>query len=257
MIKMMIKECEQLVNGKERWQAQIDELFPDGFEAHLEIQQANTFDFTPICNAILEADCNAVARALNKEGAAFSESDEAKEKPDNKLTLTEALNRFRAMFTEFSHIEKIFNPNHLLRALTIVEESLMTISPYEAKRKLFWRQVYGFTQRFWPAYDAQASAFGLYDYVKNNEAHPRSLKLKNSEFFSFYPVDNSCSGLGFDCAVDAAEVLSCSGRVEWAGMRTEQYWYKRTRSLYEKFIKKKNLAVKNLYVRSHRLCIIQ
>src|SRR3990167_1899865 len=129
---------------------------------------------------------------------AFTETEGARRKPANELTLMETLNRFREQFTQKSHHEIVFNPQHLLRAFEVY---LTQFDGWDwNKRDLFWRQLIGFVQRFLPACDAQAFAQGIYYLTEENEALRRSFDFRYGGG-SFYPVDfNSCSSLGFDYA---------------------------------------------------------
>ena len=193
--------------------AQFTELFPDGIEAHEIEQQRNTFNFGTIFEAIRAASTADLDAALNKIGAKFTESDSARAKPDHKLSLTEALNRFREQFAQRSHSEKIFNPEHLRQAFEVYNvlwdqcECDDNDRDYK-ERDLFWRQIIGYTQRFMPACYVQAFAQGLYYLVKVDrdaswrpEPFNRVLKLKRDNFSYFPLAHDSRSGFGFDFAI--------------------------------------------------------
>jgi len=222
-----IDMCLMLKNymSPEEFATQLAEIFPNGIEAHETDQQRNTFNFDAILAAIRAATPADLDAALNKIGAEFTQSDSARAKPDHELSLIEALNRFREQFAQHSHSEKIFNPQHLLRAFEVYNalwnqcERDGSDRDYK-KRDLFWRQIIGYTQRFMPACYAQAFAQGLYYLVKVDqdaswrpEPVNRALKLKHDNFSYFpLPVDPR-SGLGFDFAIYVADLLP------WAGVQ--------------------------------------
>ncbi len=204
---------DRIPDGKKELEIQFVEVFNDGVEAHDAEQQNNVFNFDAILSAIVKANPADLDAALNKIGAQFTESDEARAKPDSEISLTEALNRFREQFTQLSHQEKVFNPHHLLRAFEVYNalwdqcERDGSDRNYK-KRDLFWRQIIGFCQRFMPACYAQAFSQGLYYLVKVDqpdswrpEAFKRDLKLR-CDNLSYFPLPrDSRSGFGFDFAI--------------------------------------------------------
>ncbi|OGO91355.1 MAG: hypothetical protein A3F41_00535 [Coxiella sp. RIFCSPHIGHO2_12_FULL_44_14] len=206
---------DQLPSGSIKRIRQFDEIFPratGGFSGHLERQQQMVFDFSAIVSAITNASPDQLVIALNKEGAQWAETDLAREKSDTELTLTEALNRFREQFTKKSHGEIVFNPQHLKSAFKCYAAQFRIWN--ETQRDLFWRQVIGFVQRFFPAYDAQVWAQGLHYVVANGEVLQRSLSFRRQEekwTGSFYPVNFEYSGLGFDYAVEGIGFAAVSG----------------------------------------------
>ncbi|OGO90752.1 MAG: hypothetical protein A3F10_06690 [Coxiella sp. RIFCSPHIGHO2_12_FULL_42_15] len=161
---------------------------------------------------------------------AFTETEGARRKPANELTLMETLNRFREQFTQKSHHEIVFNPQHLLRALEVY---LTQFDGWDwDKRDLFWRQVIGFVQRFLPACDAEAFAQGIYYLTEENEALRRSFDFRCGGS-SFYPVDfNSCSSLGFDY-----------GAAEWG---SGSHWALGGVVLLQNLYRAKTLSLENL-----------
>lgn len=196
-----IDMCLMLKNymAPEEFATQLTEIFPEGIEAHESEQQRNTFNFDAILAAIRAANTRALDAALNKT--------------DNGSALCRALEKFRRQFTEISNNEKIFNPQHLLRAFEVYNalwnqcERDGSDHDYQ-KRDLFWRQIIGFCQRFMPACYAQAFSQGLYYLVKEDqdaswcpETFKRDLKLRRDNF-SYFPLPrDSRSGLGFDFAI--------------------------------------------------------
>ena len=193
----------------EEFATQLAEIFPEGIEAHEREQQGNTFNFDDILAAIRAASTPDLDAALNKT--------------DNGSVLCWALEEFRRQFRELSNNEKIFNPQHLLRAFEVYNalwnrcERDDNDCDYK-KRDLFWRQIIGYTQRFMPACYAQAFSQGLYYLVKVDqpdswrpEAFKRDLKLR-CDNFSYFPLPrDSRSGLGFDFAIYSGFTL-----VAWA-----------------------------------------
>jgi len=180
----------------EEFATQLAEIFPEGIEAHEDEQQRNAFNFNAILAAIRAANTPDLDDALNKT--------------DNGSALCRALEEFRRQFSELSNNEKIFNPQHLLRAFEVYNalwERDGSDRDYK-KRDLFWRQIIGYTQRFMPTCYAQAFAQGLYYLVKVDqdaswrpEPFNRALKLKHDNF-SYFPLPlDSRSGLGFDFAI--------------------------------------------------------
>ncbi len=175
----------------EEFATQLTEIFRERIE--------NTFNFDAILAAIRAANIRDLDAALNKT--------------NNGSPICLALEEFRHQFSELSNNEKIFNPQHLLRAFEVYNalwdqcERDGSDRDYK-KRDLFWRQIIGYTQRFMPACYAQAFSQGLYYLVKVDqpdswrpEAFKRDLKLR-CDNFSYFPLPrDSRSGLGFDFAI--------------------------------------------------------
>lgn len=188
-----IDMCLMLKNymSPEEFATQLAEIFPESIEAHEASLQRNTFNFDAILAAISAANIPDLDAALNKT--------------DNGSALCRALEEFRRQFSELSNNEKIFNPQHLLRAFEVYNALW---DQCDKKRDLFWRQIIGYTQRFMPACYAQAFSQGLYHLVKVDqpdswrpESFKRDLKLRCDDF-SYFPLHrDSRSGLGFDFAI--------------------------------------------------------
>lgn len=197
-----IDMCLMLKNymSPEEFAAQLSEIFPEGIEAHEAHQQRNAFNFDTIFAAIRAANTTDLDAALNKT--------------DNGSALCRALEEFRHQFTAISNNEKIFNPQHLLRAFEVHnafwDQCERDGSDRDYKKcDLFWRQIIGYTQRFMPTCYAQAFAQGLCYLVEpyegalwwRSEPFNRSLKLKHHNF-SYFPLPlDSRSGLGFDFVI--------------------------------------------------------
>lgn len=238
MVKMMLPYFDLFPNGQAAMRVQFAEIFPDaegGLEGHLKRQKENVFDFAAIVVAFQNATPAEVTAALNKEGAQFTEADDDRTKPNDELTLTEALNRFREQFTQKSHYEIVFNSQHLLRSFEIYVTQFDDWSLDQ--RDLFWRQVIGFVQRFLPACDAQAVAQGIYYITEENEQLLRSFDFRLADG-RFYPVDfNSPSHLGFDYGLGLHGVDEPAG---WAldGEEVDIH--------FTKFISSKNTQLREL-----------
>lgn len=149
---------DRLENGPALMQAQFYEFFTGGLEAHNVKQEKKAFDFSVILAAILRATSAEVQVALSKAGAQFSETDTAREKPDDELTLVEALNRFRERFAQ----QKIFNPYHLLRVFEIYTNQFKAFQTWD-QRDLFCIQLIGFIQCSLPICYGLGFAQGRYN----------------------------------------------------------------------------------------------
>ncbi|MCX7125631.1 MAG: hypothetical protein NTU49_07795, partial [Gammaproteobacteria bacterium] len=254
--------CLMLKNymSSEEFSTQLAEIFLEGIEAHESEQQRNTFNFDAILAAIREANTPDLDAALNKT--------------DNGSALCRALEEFRRQFTEISNREKIFNPQHLLRAFEVYNalwdqcERDGNDRDYK-KRDLFWRQIIGYTQRFMPACYAQAFSQGLYYLVKVDqpdswrpEAFKRDLKLR-CDNFSYFPLPlDSRSGLGFDFAIYAgrADGARCAAPCRLPGPAS---W---VASFFKNFCRAKTAGFQNITPRvrvqsrdlsDERRCVVQ
>lgn len=122
------------------------------FEAHTQAQKDNAFDFKPYADAIAIATQAELDDAVNLIGASFTQTDDARAKPFDQLTLVEKLNRFREEFVKHMQSEIIFNPNHIASALAVNEKkyealaSAATDVKYK-KRTVIFLQLVGFSQR--------------------------------------------------------------------------------------------------------------
>ena len=209
--------------------AQLSEIFPDGIEANDAMLQENSKrDFEPILQAVKQAilaECNPDPSNRNPDDP-NNNLNVALKNQDNGSALCLALEEFRRQFSAISNNEKIFNPQHLLRAFevynTLWDECEHNSNDRDyRKRNLFLRQIIGFCQRFVPACYAQAFSQGLYYLVKmcerdswHSETFKRNLKLK-CDNFSYFPILlDSRSGLGFDFSiyVGAASVSDAKER---------------------------------------------
>ena len=203
-------------------QAEIDtqcaEIFPNGFDACVKEQEQKAKEFH-LLDLMLDAisqetSPEAIKAALDLNGARFDEADDAtRRKPFEQLSLVEKFNRFREVSAKQFLSENVSNPYYLLRAIELYNafcdrcEQDASIDPTCDKRRLFWRQIIGFIQRFVPACDGQAYAQGLWYLIHvDQDASWRPEILKNDFEFKhdrgihFYPRSDSCSGLGFNHA---------------------------------------------------------
>ncbi len=196
-IDMLDAVVEYIPNGLDIVRDQIKEMFPSGVKVYFD--NKDTFDFGPIVDAISSASSEELHSALGLVNASFTETEKSKPKDDKELTLVQSLNRFRDQFSKRSHKDKIFNPNHLLRAFKIYDKNYDNWNLNQ--QDLFWRQVVGYTQRYIPACYAQAFAQGLYFIGCEREKLTRSLIFRDNNC-SFYPSNcDDASGLGFEFAM--------------------------------------------------------
>ena len=190
MAEMMKPFFACLENGEAEMQNQVTEIFPKGIKEHETDQKGKSkTEFEPRLNELIEA----IKKASNENLEAVLNN-----KCNNSI-LYLALKKFRDEFAELSQ-EKIFNPYYLLAAFEAYVNKFDWKNPDWNQLDLFWRQVIGFVQRFLPATHAQAFAYGLYDIVKNKHSCPRSFNFRYDSGFSFYPLTDSFTGLGFNFA---------------------------------------------------------
>lgn len=137
--------CEMLKKymNPEEATRQYHEVFPEGHEKYFASQ--TPFDFGVLLDVITQSSEAELEAAL------------AKQRNDSRLCQT--LNQFRVAFTERSQQEKVFNSQHLIKALQLHEENFHRWNWNQ--RDLFWRQVIGYVQRFLPANIAQDVPRGL------------------------------------------------------------------------------------------------
>lgn len=154
---------------------QIKEVFPEGLETHIANQQQNAFNFDSVLAAIDKASTEELENIVkNPEKTraqwAIGETESARTKSDQDLTLVEAMNRFRAQFAKQALSEAIPSLEHLMKAFIQYEYQLDTwTGDYDTKwlkQNLMARQIIGFIQRYLPAHEAQVFALGLYSVVK-------------------------------------------------------------------------------------------
>jgi hypothetical protein len=164
---------DRLPDGQMEKERQFNALFPTG------IHHGTPYDFSALIQAITHSSTVDIEAVLQNT--------------QNDTALCNAFNHFRNNFKALAMEETFFNPSHLIRALKIHDEQFDNWS--WAQRNLFWRQVIGYTIRFFPACLAQACNQGLYNIVENRDPLYRLLKFG----FSFPLVESS--GLGFDFGI--------------------------------------------------------
>jgi hypothetical protein len=154
-------ETAGILDGQAIMNLQTRLMIPDDYDVHLDKQSDSVFDFSSLLSTIDSAKRADIESALKCEGAILPATYASIEKknPGHACELTAILNEFRVSFTKQSLNEKVFNPNHLLKALHILVRKCS--SWCSDKRTLFWCQIIGFIQRFLPACYAQAIAQGL------------------------------------------------------------------------------------------------
>lgn len=171
------------------------------FKAHNQAQEHNTFDFDPYVNAILsapDAELDAVMELINattpEETAtvisrylvAPKESDVARAKSFDELTLVEKLNRFREEFVKHTQQEIIFNPNHILtgsrrneKTWDAVDAGRITDPDYK-KRSIIFSQLIGWAQRNAHEPVKQDMRQGTWYLIEENE--PRTRQSRFNEY---------------------------------------------------------------------------
>ena len=137
-------------------------------KTHDQAQEDNAFDFTPTVDAIINATNAelydvielinattpaAIAVAIARTGVSPTQTDTARAKPFDQLTLVEKLNRFREEFVFHSQSEVIFNPHHILTGLKHNEKTLNEVcagaipDPNNKKCIVIFSQLVGWAQR--------------------------------------------------------------------------------------------------------------
>ena len=232
MAEMIKPFFARLENGEAEMQNQVAEIFPCGIEKHeTEQKQKSETEFVPMLNELITAIKNAsnedVQAALNNQC--------------NNSGLYLVLNKFRAAFTDLSHGEKIFNPHYLLAAFEAYVNKFDWNNPDWNKLDLFWRQVIGFVQRFLPATYAQAFAYDLFDIVENKHSCPRSFNYRYNSDFSFYPLSDSFTWLGFNFACRAQVACDRSG-----GGRATRLEIRCLRANFQNLCRTKTTSFQNL-----------
>ena len=135
---------------------------------HNQMQEDNAFDFQPYVNAICNAtgaELDAVMELINattpaataasiaRTGISPIQTDAARAKPFDQLTLVEKLNRFREEFVAHTQPEIIFNPNHMLTGLTHNDKTWNEfdaghiVDPDYKKRIVIFSQLVGWSQQ--------------------------------------------------------------------------------------------------------------
>ncbi len=181
MAEMMKKHILQAPNSQVLWktmQRQFCDIFPGGIKKHVKEQINRTFNFNPILRAIMRADKTEVENALKNIGASFN--DKVPNKPNEKLTLIEALNRFRHQFAKCAKRGKIFNPQHLQRATNIDDYlSDKDYATWKDKMSLFNTQVVGLVQRFIPVNYEQAFEHGILQITEGRAPLKRGVVIRH------------------------------------------------------------------------------
>jgi hypothetical protein len=170
MVEMIQNYFSELPDGLQEMKKQYDKQFPPGYEQDEEKRKQEDAEAL-----------HCVSRTI----------EESKEDEDCK----EALEAFRHHLLPKTLIRTGFNFNEtlLLDALRLYEKKYTRRSHNDNKKNLFWCQVVGYIQRFFPAYYAQAFCPG-----------PKSIttpqkKPNTEEKYVFFPLTDAC-GLGYDWA---------------------------------------------------------
>lgn len=187
MCTMMKGYFDKIDDGQAKMQIQLNEIFPEGLDAHVQSQQDEAYNFDRILQAIIDAPDAEVTAALEKE---FHKID---------LSLIKALNQFRNEFQEKSLSKAVFNPYHILKAYETYNNNFGNLESWD-KRDLFWRQVVGYTQRLASDVFKQALAQGIYYIVKHAEALRRTFNFGFGDVSILGAGLHNFSGVGFDYA---------------------------------------------------------
>ena len=211
------------------------------FETHNKAQADNAFDFQPYVDAITNAtqaeldDVMALinaktpeetAAAIARTGVASAQTDEARTKPFDQLTLVQKLNRFREKFVAHTQKEIIFNSQHILVGLQSNETTWDTL-PHAAdtnyhKRTVIFSQLVGWAQRNAPEPVRQDIRQGTWYLTQENERRTRQSRF-NALDSNYSVVRNSLVDVSISGAVDgvgykfAGAASALGGRCEpWA-----------------------------------------
>lgn len=192
-------------NGQAILDAQFNEVFPNGYAAHLEAQKISANDFDrDFLNPLVGLFTNASDDDLI---AVF-------EQKDNGSTLYRMLGTFKNIFSLLSHHEKVFNPYHLQKVLDMYDTKANEWYPLEKDRRwrsvLLWRHVVGWVERYLPANYVQALCTGLPKIIENHQLLMRTFAMRgNSQDINFFPLDtNLQSRLGYNFAVSFSNYAS-------------------------------------------------
>ncbi len=187
MCAMMKIYFEKLHGGLEEMRQQFNELFPDGYEAHLkkqnkeaEILLGNTGINENIFKDVSPTD---VTNALNNI-------------PNTTSILHKKLAEFKNIFVEkYIKKNKAHNPFILEKTYGIYEKNY---GPWSVDQlHLFSQQVIGFIQRYSSKIWQQHYAQGIYNLVEKNEQQQRSFFLAGTT------TDiRSLDKLGFEYCID-------------------------------------------------------
>lgn len=186
--------CEMLAKymRKEDTEEQYKIIFPEGHQKHFKKQKS--FDFTEIIQAIINASIDDVSKALDLI-------------QPNETALWAALQKFRKAFTELSRTETVWNPQHFIEALKQYDVNYGEFGGREnsPKNMLIWRQVIGYTQRFFPANVAMDIVQGVFDRVKRKQKPLRSFNFQYGRG-AILPLSVAHTGIGYEFAVSISGI---------------------------------------------------
>lgn len=189
-------------NGQSVLQAQFNEVFPNGYAAHLAAQttSANNFE-RDYLNPLIDAIQNAHAADLQAALDGY----------DNGSALIQALIAFKYEFNALSCREKVFNPYHLQKAFAKYDAKFedwygnVNNPDRWSRLDVFWRQAIGWEERYLSTNYAQAFCTGLSRMVDGHEPLQRILIFHNyiTECdVNFFPLDTDPrSRLGIDFTI--------------------------------------------------------
>lgn len=210
MAEMMKTFFSKLECGQAKMEVQFNVIFPEGIEAHREAQEKAAFDFSEIMQAIIDAPIDEVRQALKKQF-------------DNNLKLHKALDDFRKRFAQVTHDEQAFNIYHFLKAFTQYDAFYDRTDSWK-RRDLILRQVVGWTQRFFSACWAQATAQGVALFYDKNNKLRRSFKFPDYEASIFFPlIDKVGCGYDYACSTVGSIAIPRGGGTDWVASRRSDF----------------------------------
>lgn len=226
MAEMLARHMSKLENGQAIIDAQFSNVFGDDFDAHLAKQQENVYSLDAIVNAIDQAEEEQLQAQLRNS--------------NNDSQLNQTISVFRQQFTERSLREEIYNPYHFSNALDVYNEKF-----YKWNRKqqdLFWRQIIGYMQRFWPRCWLQAARVGFGNLIDEKVRNRPDRKCDYFDCNRKIPIwldhlDDEYSRLGYHFGINTYRVP------------TADVWIDGIESMGERckiLISNKNQSIQNL-----------
>ena len=266
--------------------------------AHNQAQEHNAFDFDSYVNAICAIDENVpiqkaaldavmelihattpeeTAAVVARTGVAEKQSDAARLKSFDELTLVEKLNRFREELVKHMQQEIIFNPNHILAGLKHNEETWNAddagriADPGYKKRPIIFSQLAGWAQRNAAEPVKQDIRRGCqYDYFTEDEEprtrrsrfnkYSRNGNIVRNSLADVSLVDSSVvDGLGYKVAADGRGAGAPWPGAGWGNAGWVWEWQRHT---FSELMSSKNSKLGKLMqstsaARTERRCVIQ
>ena len=221
-------------------------------KTHDQAQEDNAFDFTPYINAIVNATQAelddvmeliiatgpaATAVAIARTGVSPTQTDAARAKPFDQLTLVEKLNHFREEFVIHTQPEIIFNPHHILTGLKHNRTTWDTLKhasdPEYKMRSVIFSQLVGWAQRKAAEPVKQDIRQGTYYLTEKKESRTRQSRFNQYDYCENKVVCDSCidvslidsssiDGIGYNIASAHFSVLPlgafCTGNTAFQSL---------------------------------------